>query len=84
MAALDDDFDRLNFARSDLGARGRFLDALSERLDNEDVELRQALSQEIDVDMVDVISDLAARQANLEATLRLIGRTMQLTLLNFL
>ena len=80
---LDDDFDRLNFARSDLGARGQALDAIAYRLDSEDVELRKSLSWEIDADIVTVISDLTARQASIEASLRLIGQTMQLTLLNF-
>ena len=80
---LDTDFDRLNFARSDLGSRGQALDAIADRLDSEDVELRKSLSLEIDADIVTVISDLTARQASIEASLRLIGQTMQLTLLNF-
>jgi flagellin-like hook-associated protein FlgL len=84
LAMLSDDFDRLNFSRSDLGARGQVLDAISERLDDEDVELRKALSDEIDADMVQMISDLAARQANMEASLRLIGKSLDLTLLNFI
>lgn len=80
---LEADFERLNFARADLGTRGQALDAISYRLDAEDVELRKSLSLEIDADMITVISELTARQASIEASLRLIGKTMQLTLLDF-
>lgn len=81
---LDDDFQRLSFARSDLGARTRALQSFGERLENEDVQLRATLSADLDVDMVQAISDLQTRQANMEATLRLVGQLSQLTLLNFL
>ncbi|MBC8355060.1 MAG: flagellar hook-associated protein FlgL [Planctomycetes bacterium] len=81
---LDDDFGTLTFARADLGSRARSLDVLAERVQDEDVQLRATLSEEIDADLVKAISDLTARQANLEATLRLIGQTLQLTVLNFI
>ncbi len=81
---LDDDFDRVNYSRAEIGARARSLDALQQRLENEDIELRSALSLDLDVDLVQAISELTARQASLEASLRSIGRTFQLSLLNFL
>lgn len=81
---LDDDFERLNFSRAELGARARSLDVLGQRVQDEDVQLRAALSKELDTDLVKAISDLSARQANLEATLRVIGQTLQMTILNFL
>ncbi|MEO8495470.1 MAG: hypothetical protein ABI614_10390, partial [Planctomycetota bacterium] len=81
---LDDDFDRLTFSRADLGARTRSLDVLTQRLQDEDVQLRSSLSGEVDADLVKVISELSARQASTEATLRLIGQTLQLTVLNFI
>lgn len=81
---LDVDFERLTFSRADLGARSRSLDVLSQRVQDEDVQLRATLSEEIDADLVKAISDLAARQANMEATLRLIGQTLQLTVLSFI
>ena len=83
MAMLDEGLDRLNNVRAELGARGSTLDAVERRLENEDVQLQAALSNEIDADLVHAISDLAARQANLQATLQLVGRTMQLTVLDF-
>ena len=84
VSILDDDFRRLTFARSEVGARARDFDALQRRLENEEVDLRASLSLQIDADLVDVISRLSARQANMEATLRLIGQSLQLTVLSFL
>ena len=81
---LDDDFERLTFSRADLGARARSLDVLGQRVQDEDVQLRASLSTEVDADLVQAISELSARQANMEATLRVIGQTLQLTVLNFL
>lgn len=82
-AMLNDDFERANFARSEIGARNQVMDVLANRLDTENVELQTSLSDERDVDFVEVISNLTARQTSVEASLRLIGQTMQLTLLNF-
>ena len=53
-------------------------------MENEEVELKATLSDEIDADLVKVISDLAARQANMEATMQMIGKALKLTLFDFL
>jgi flagellin-like hook-associated protein FlgL len=81
---IDTDFRRINFARAEVGARQQALDSLQIRLEDEHVELRRTISLEIDVDLVNTISDLTARQAAFEASLRLIGRTFQLSLLQFI
>lgn len=81
---LDDDFERLTFARAEVGARERTFDSLRRRHENEEVELKSSLSLEIDADLVQTISDLTARQASVEATLRLVGQTLQLSVLDFL
>jgi len=81
---LDDDFSRLTYSRAEVGARARNFDALERRLENEEVDMRSTLSLEIDADLVEAISNLTARQANMEATLRLIGQSLQLTVLSFL
>ena len=81
---LDVDFRRLSFARAEIGARGRDFDTLQRRMENEEVEIRSTLSQEIDADLVETISRLSAKQANMEATLRLIGQSLQLTVLSFI
>jgi len=84
MELLDEDFDRILFARSELGARAQGLDVLNIRLEDEDVELKAALSNEIEVDFTSAVSSLAARQASLQASLQLTAQAYQLTLLNYL
>ena len=81
---LDDDFNRLTFARADLGSREQRLDTLQIRLEDEEIGLKSLLSIEIDTDLVQAISELTARQASFQASLQLIGRTAGLTILNFL
>ncbi len=81
---LDLDYEQINFARGEVGFRGQALESLKARLEDEDVQLQSALSQEIDTDMASAISTLTARQAALEATLRLTANLHQLTLFNFL
>jgi flagellin-like hook-associated protein FlgL len=81
---LDEAQADLNFARAELGARRQGLDIATTRLEDEEVELRKNLSDEIDTDLVEAISELSARQVAYEAALRALGSTLQLTLLDFL
>jgi len=81
---LDADLERVNFGRAEVGARGRALDTLRARIDDEEVQLKATLSVEIDVDFTEAVSSLAARQASLEASLRLTAQVFQLSLLKFL
>lgn len=81
---LDEDLERVNFVRADMGAKAQGLDTLGQRLDDEEVELKSTLSTEIDVDLVKAISDLTARQASYQASLQLMGKTFQLTLLDYI
>jgi hypothetical protein len=81
---LDEDIDRVNFGRAEIGARQQGLDTLQVRLDNEHIELKGALSQEIDVDFAQAISDLTARQFALQAALKTTAGLLQQTLLNYL
>ncbi|MEX2172038.1 MAG: flagellar hook-associated protein FlgL [Pirellulales bacterium] len=81
---LDDDLTRANFARSDLGARLQSLDSLQVRLEDEEVELRRVLSQDLDVDLVEAISNFTARQYALQASLQTTAQVLQLSLLNYL
>jgi flagellar hook-associated protein 3 FlgL len=84
VAGMDEDYERVNFARAEIGARGRSLESLDARLEDEDVQLQSALSDEIDTDLADAIAQLTAQQAALEATLRLTAQTFQLSLFDFL
>lgn len=84
VARMDEDYQRVNFARAEAGARGRSLDALNERLEDENIQLQSALSDEIDTDLADAIAQLTAQQAAMEATLRLTAQTFQMSLFDFL
>ncbi|MHB9077103.1 MAG: flagellar hook-associated protein FlgL [Pirellulaceae bacterium] len=81
---LDEDFDRLNFGRADVGARNQSLDAITMQNEDEQVELRTLLSDEVDIDFAQAASDFASRQAIYEATLRSIANLFQMSLLDFM
>jgi len=83
-AMLDDDLNRVSFARSEIGARQQNLDVLGQRLEDEQIELQRALSVEVDVDLVEAISEFTARQASFQASLQTTAQSFQLTLLDFL
>jgi flagellin-like hook-associated protein FlgL len=84
IARIDEDINRATFARSEVGAREQALVIAQRNLEDEDVELRSALSDEIDVDIVEAISNLTARQVSLQASLQTIGNILQLSLLDFI
>ena len=81
---LDNDLERTNFTRADLGAKNQSLALLGQRIDDENVELQSTLSKEIDVDLVSAISSLTARQASYQASLQLMAKTFQLSLMDYL
>lgn len=81
---LDQDISRLSFTRGELGARDQQLDVLKFRSEEEILELRSSLSQEIEIDMVQAISDFSAKQASFEASLQMMGQLYRLTLLDFI
>jgi flagellar hook-associated protein 3 FlgL len=84
VALMDEDYQRVNFARAEIGARGRSLDTLDEQLQDEEVQLKATLADEIETDLADAIAQLTSQQAALEATLRLTAQTFQLSLFDFL
>ena len=84
MAMLDASMTQLNYSRAELGSEQQGLDILSERLDTEEIELRSVLSDEHDVDLVEVISNLTARQMALEAGMKATSQALQMTLLDYL
>ena len=81
---LDDGVTELNFSRAELGARQQSLQIIQSRLATEEIELRETLSLEYDVDIAEVISNLTARQVAYEASLRSMGGISQLSLLDYL
>ena len=83
-ALLEGDIDRVTFAQADVGTRFKNLELAKFNLQDEEIQVKAALSEEIDVDLVQAISDLTARQISLEASLRASANILQLSLLNFI
>ncbi len=81
---LNEDLDRSSLERASIGARAQTVDALTTRLEDEQVEIQQILSEKLDVDFADAISRMTAQQIAVQATMEMIGRTFQLTLLDFI
>jgi flagellar hook-associated protein 3 FlgL len=84
VSILDQSSTNLNFTRAELGAREQGLDMVQNHLTSENIDLRTALSENHDVDFVQVVSDLTARQTAYQASLMALGKIMQATLLNYL
>ena len=81
---LDVDSERLTFARAEIGTRGQSLEALTRRNKDEQVELKSALSVEIDMDIAQAATDYVMRQAAYEAALNSIANLHSLSLLNYM
>jgi len=81
---IEDTTTDMNFSRAELGARQQGLDVLQARLDTEELELQQNLSDNYDVDLAQVISDLVGRQTALQASLQATAKSIQMNLLNYL
>jgi flagellar hook-associated protein 3 FlgL len=81
---LVEDGNRLAMARGELGVRQQRIDRLQEVNREGYVEMRSQESETIDADLAQVISDLQARQAAQEASLRLLGYAMRKSLFDYL
>jgi flagellar hook-associated protein 3 FlgL len=83
-ALLDVDLDRASRTRGRVGVWNQNLRQLKVASEDTVIQLQSQLSDELDADLATVISDLNQRQVSLEASLRVIGQTTQLTVLDFL
>ena len=81
---LDVDLDRALFSHAEIGAREQTLDTLNQRLEDEEVQLRSVLSENIDVDLVEALTNLTARQFALQASLQTTASLLRLTVLDFI
>ncbi len=57
----------MTFSRAEIGARQQGLETLQTRLEDEEIELKESLSNEINTDLAEAISNLTSRQAALQA-----------------
>jgi flagellar hook-associated protein 3 FlgL len=83
-AKLDVDLDRSTRIRGRVGVWSQTLDRLQTVNENDLVQMQSQLSDERDAEIATVISNINQRQVSLEASMRLLGQTSQLTVLNFL
>lgn len=81
---IDEDLSRVSFARSEIGARLQNLDTIQTRHEDEEVAIRTALSDEIDVDLTEAITEFTRRQYAMQASLQTAGSLFQLSLLNYI
>lgn len=81
---IDVDISRVTSSRAEVGARGRGLDLSLSSLQEEVIQLKGTLSEEIDVDLVAAISEFTARQTALQASLQVSANLMKLSLLDFI
>lgn len=82
--ALDKDIQRVSLARGLIGTRQQSIQYSTDLSTEQQLQLKQLESNELDADLAQTISDLTAREAALQASLQLMGRVNQLTLFNFL
>ncbi len=82
--SLEEDLNRATFARSEAVRWVRSLETLKIRLEDEEVQLRSTLSEAIDADLAEVISDFTARQFALQASLQTTASLLQMSVLNFI
>jgi flagellin-like hook-associated protein FlgL len=67
-----------------LGVQQQRIDNLKEIQELTKIELKADESRNLDTDLAQAITDLTARQAAYEASLRLLSNSSQLTLFNYL
>lgn len=80
----DLDLQRLSLTRGSLGVQQQRIDNLKEIQELSRIELKADESRNLDTDLAQAITDLTARQAAYEASLRLLSNSSQLTLFNYL
>lgn len=82
--SLDNDIRRLSMSRSVVGARQQNIEAAQTRTEDQQVQLKEVESNEIDSDLASVISELTSRQSALEASLQLMGTSSKMSLFDFI
>jgi flagellar hook-associated protein 3 FlgL len=80
----DQDLQRLSLTRGSLGVQQQRIDNLKEIQEVTRIELKADESRNLDTDLAQAITNLTARQAAYEASLRLLSNSSQLTLFNYL
>ncbi len=83
-ATLDDDLQRMSLSRGFIGTRQQSIERVRDLTAEQQLQLKEIESNEIDADLASVISELSTRQAALQASLQLMGSASKLTLFNYI
>ena len=81
---LDAEIGRMTRVRGDIGSRLKILEESDNRLKDQEVMIREAISKEFDTDLTEVIVEMTQRQTAFEANLQVTSQALQLTLLSYL
>ncbi|QDU01173.1 Flagellar hook-associated protein 3 [Gimesia chilikensis] len=81
---LDAEINRVNGVRSEIGNRLSILEDASGRLQDQEVQIREAISRDFDTDLTEVIVEITQRQTAFQANLQVTSQALQLTLLSYL
>ncbi|QDU43073.1 flagellar hook-associated protein FlgL [Symmachiella dynata] len=81
---LDEELRRVNLARGDVGSRLKVLDEVGNRLADQEVQIRETLSQEYEVDIAEVITNIAQLQTYMQASYQISASTLQLNLFSYI
>jgi len=81
---VDEDLSRLSLSRGSLGVQQQRIDDLKQLQEDNQIALKADESANLDADLASTISELLARQASYEASLKLLANASQLTLFNYL
>lgn len=83
-ASLDQDVQRMSLARGLIGTRQQSIEQVRDLSAEQQLQLKQIESDQLDADLASVISEMTARQAALQASLQLMGNISKLTLFNYI
>ncbi len=81
---LDEELRRVNLARGAVGSRLKVLDEVGNRLADQEVQIRETLSKEYEVDIAEVITNIAQLQTYMQASYQISASTLQLNLFSYI
>ena len=81
---IDQELNRVNVARGDLGSRLKLLETSQTNLQNETDKLKESLANVFDIDYADVVTQITTKQFALQALYKTASTTLQMSLLSYL
>ncbi|NOX54498.1 MAG: hypothetical protein GXP27_08675 [Planctomycetes bacterium] len=81
---IDDEINRFNQVRAELGSRLKLLDDIENQVRDQDLVLQEKLSEKLDTNLPQTLTELLQQQQTLEATLALTAQSFRLSVLSFL